>query len=230
MQTAADVMTTGVVSVTLDTPVQEVARLLYSRRISGVPVLDADGRVIGIVSESDLMSHVGAVGEEPRQSWWLRLFSDQVELAKHYVKTHGRTARDVMMTSVITVDEDTPLTEVAKTLQKHRIKRAPVMRDGKMVGILTRSNLLQALATTDITKPVSADDREIRERLQSEIRAQPWAHWAMINVAVQDGVVSLRGFISGDAERRALRIAAENVPGVTRVEDDLAVRPSYAAE
>lgn len=230
MLTAADVMTTEVISIAPDTPVQEIARLLHTNRISGVPVLNTDGRLIGIVSESDLMSHVGAIGEEPRQSRWLRFFSDQTSLAEHYAKTHGRTARDVMTDGVVTVDDNTPLAEVAKTLERHKIKRAPVLRDGKLAGIVTRGNLLQALAATDIMKPVSADDRRIRERLIAEMRRQPWARGLLVNATVQDGVVTLRGFIRGEPDRRALRIAAESVPGVRRVEDDLAVRPNYAAE
>src|SRR5215213_1221626 len=145
MLTAADVMTTDVVTVAPDTPVRDVAELLYTRHISGVPVVEHD-RVIGIVSEGDLIGHVAAVGE-PRRSWWLSLFSDESLSARDYAKTHGRTARDVMTASVITVDETATLAQIAKTLERHRIKRVPVVRNGRLVGIVTRGNLLQGLAT-----------------------------------------------------------------------------------
>src|SRR3954447_19830123 len=134
MLTAANVMTTEVVSVAPDTPVQEVAALLYTRRISGVPVVAAD-RVIGIVSEGDLIGHAAAIGE-PRRSWWLNLFADESLSARDYAKTHGRIAQDVMTPSVISVEETTGLAEIARTLEQHRIKRVPVVRDGDLVGIV----------------------------------------------------------------------------------------------
>src|SRR5690606_19089259 len=130
--------------------------LLYSNHISGVPVLDPEGRLAGIVSEGDLMTHVGAVGSEaPRPSWWLGLFSDSANLAAEYSKTHARTARDVMTKKVMTVNEDTPLREVAGLLEKNRIKRVPVMRGDKVVGVVTRANLVQALASLPASPPVT---------------------------------------------------------------------------
>src|SRR3954447_25412999 len=134
MLTAADVMTTEVVSIEPDMPVPKVAELLYNRRISGVPVVE-HGRLIGIVSEGDLIGHAAAIGE-PRRSWWLNLFSDESLSARDYAKAHGRTARDVMTTSVISVEETTGLAEIARTLEQHRIKRVPVVRDGDLVGIV----------------------------------------------------------------------------------------------
>ncbi len=218
MLTAADVMTTNVITVPPDKPVQEIAKLLHGSRISGVPVTNAGGQIVGIVSEGDLIGHAGAVGER-RRSWWLTLFAGEPALASDYAKTHGRTARDVMTTRVISVQETTPLAEIARLLEKHRIKRVPVVTNGKLVGIVTRSNLLQALASTDISKPASVDDRTIRERLTAELNAQPWAHMMTKNVVVENGVVHLFGMVNSEEERRAIRIAAENVPGVTRVED-----------
>src|SRR5215203_3981133 len=145
MLTAADVMTTEVVSVEPDTPVRDIAELLYTRRISGVPVVEHD-RVIGIVSEGDLIGHTAAIGEQ-RRSWWLSLFADESLSARDYAKTHGRTARDVMTASVISVEETATLAEIARLVERHRIKRVPVLRDGKLVGIISRGNLLQGLAT-----------------------------------------------------------------------------------
>jgi CBS domain-containing protein len=219
MLTAADVMTADVVSVEPDTPVQDIAQLLYTRRISGVPVIE-QGRVIGIVSEGDLIGHAATIGEQ-RRSWWLSAFMDDSLSARDYAKTHGRIARDVMTDNVVTVEETATIAEIAKTLQRHRIKRVPVVRNGKLVGIVTRGNLLQGLATLEVEPPTRVDDRTIREQLIAELRGQPWAHLLAEDIAVENGIVRLSGIVQTEDERRALRIAAENVPGVKGVEDHL---------
>jgi CBS domain-containing protein len=219
MLTAADVMTTDVVSVGPDTLVRDIAQLLYTRRISGVPVVE-QGAVIGIVSEGDLIGHAAAIGEQ-RHSWWLSAFMNDSLSARNYTKTHGRTAGDVMTTNVVTVEETATLAEIAKTLERHRIKRVPVVRHGKLVGIVTRGNLLRGLATLDVEPPSSVDDRTIREQLIAELREQPWAHLLPEDIAVENGVVRLSGIVQSEDERRALRIVAENIPGVKSVEDHL---------
>jgi CBS domain-containing protein len=221
MLTAADVMTSDVVSVEPDTPVRDIAELLYSRRISGVPVVEND-QVIGIVSEGDLIGHVAAIGE-PRRSWWLSLFADESLSARDYAKTHGRTARDVMTASVVSVEETATLAEMAGLVERHRIKRVPVLRDGKLIGIVTRGNLLQGLATLKAELPKSVDDATIREELVAELRNQPWAHLLAEDIVVENGVVHLHGTVRTEDERRALRIAAENVRGVRSVEDHLMI-------
>src|SRR5215207_9539880 len=166
------------------------------------------------------MKHADAIGEQ-RRSWWLTLIAGESTLAHDYVKIHGRHAKDVMTSDVITVMPTASLAEIAKTLERHRIKRAPVVQDGRLVGIVTRSNLLQALATTDVSKPASLDDRAIRERLLAALDAQPWGHMLFKNIIVDNGVVHLWGFVEDEEERRALRVAAENTPGVKAVEDHL---------
>lgn len=218
MLTAADVMTRDVVSVDPEKLVRDIAELLYTRRISGVPVIDATGRVIGIVSEGDLIAHAAIVGEQHR-SWWLSLFADESVTARDYLKAHGRTARDVMTTNVVSIEETATLAEVAETLHRHRIKRVPIVRGGKLVGIVTRGNLLQALATLKTEPPRPVDDRTIHDQVMRELRDQPWAH--VLDVKVENGVVHLHGTFQTEDERRALRVAAENVPGVKRVEDRL---------
>jgi CBS-domain-containing membrane protein len=218
MLTAADVMTADVISVAPETPVQDIAALLYTHRISGVPVLDETAGVIGIVSEGDLIGHAAIVGER-RRSWWLSLFADETRSARDYVKTHGRTAQDVMTTQVVTVEETATLADLVETLERHRIKRVPVVRGGKLVGIVTRGNLLRGLATRRSEPPRSMDDRAIREQLMSELKDQPWAH--LLDIRVEAGVVHLYGTVETDEERRALRIAAENVPGVKSVVNHL---------
>lgn len=219
MLTSADVMTADVVSVEPDTPVRDIAQLLYTRRISGVPVVE-QGRLIGIVSEGDLIGHAAAIGEQ-RRSWWLSAFMDDSLSARDYAKTHGRTARDVMTSNVVTVEETTTLAEIAKTLERHRIKRVPVVRNDTLVGIVTRGNLLQGLTTLEVKPPTSVDDRTIREQLIAELRGQAWAHLLADDIVVENGIVRLSGIVQSEDERRALRIAAENIPGVKSVEDHL---------
>ena len=225
MLTAADIMTTHVISVTPETSVSDIAKLLYKKRISGVPVVDPQKHVIGIVSEGDLIGHTGAIGEQ-RRSWWLTLFGGTRTFAHDYAKAHGRMARDVMTSDVITVSTTTSLAEIAKTLERHRIKRVPVVRNRKLVGIVARSNLLRVLATADVSKPANLNDRTIRDRLLAELEAQPWAHLLTTNIVVQDGIVHLWGFVETEEERHALRVAAENSPGVTGVEDHLTQYPA----
>ena len=220
MLTARDVMTTDVITVSPDASVADIAKLLREKRISGVPVVNPDDTVVGIVSEGDLMSHAQVVGER-RRSWWLRLFEQPNAIAHEYARAHGRVARDVMISPVITVDPGASLAEIANTLENHRIKRVPVVKDGKLLGIVTRGNLLQAMATVEIARAASVDDRAIRDQIIRRLAAEPWANLNMKNILVQDGVVHLWGFVENEEERRALRIAAENAPGTKCVEDHL---------
>ena len=227
MLTAKDVMTREVVTVKPDTAVQDIAQLLYSQRISGVPVVDAQEKVVGMVSEGDLMSHVGAIGDAPpKRSWWLRLLGDAPDTAESYTRSHGRTAQDVMSRKVLSVSEDTPLGDIARLLEKNRIKRVPVLADGKLVGLISRANLLRGLA---VAKPqqasITADDRALGEQITRELRKHPWG--AFTNVIVQDGVAHLWGFIDAESERRAISLIAEEIPGVRGVEDHLTFRPVY---
>lgn len=217
---AADVMTPRVVSIGPDATVAEVAQLLLDHRISALPVVDGEGRLIGIVSEGDLMRRT-ETGTERHRSWWLRAFGDTATLAADYVKSHALRVRDVMTAEVLSVTPDTGLTEVANLLEKRRIKRVPVVRDGRPVGIISRSNLLQALVAAKPSRSVVvADDRKIRERLLADLARQPWWNDSIFtNIVVSDGVVHVWGLVDADSERKALRIAAERVPGVRRVED-----------
>jgi len=225
MLTASDVMTTEVITVASATPVYEIAKLLHTHQISGVPVVDPDKRVIGIVSEGDLIGHAEVVGEQHR-SWLLGLFSDVRGLARDYTKTHGRCAKDVMVSPVITVSPDASLAEIVKTLKENRIKRVPVVENGKLVGIVTRGNLLKALETAEHSDAPSVGDRILHERILAELNTQPWAHLLMKSIVVKDGVVDLEGFVDNEDERRAITIAAANVPGVKRVEDHLREFPA----
>jgi CBS domain-containing protein len=229
---AIDVMTPDVVTVDPNTSVQALAKLLSERAISGAPVVDADGRMVGIVSEGDLL-HRTELGTEQRhatrRSWWLEHFA--AGLARDYVKSHGRTVGDIMTRDVAAVAEETDLADVATLLETRRIKRVPVIRDGKVVGIVSRSNLVRALGATPgapTSAPgASADDRTIRSRLLAELGRQEWAAkvWAQ-DIIVSDGVIHLWfGSDEPNERRQAVRVAAENVPGVRGVEEHTVAVP-----
>ena len=161
---ARDVMTSPVLSVTSDVTVQEIARLLLDRHISAVPVVDGEGILLGLVSEGDLI-HRADAGTERHPSWWLGLVSDPEDDARSYLKSHGLRAGDVMTRNVVAVTEDAPIPEIAELLEKHRIKRVPVVRDGCVVGIVSRANLLQALVARPVNSAVQSLDTHCLERI-----------------------------------------------------------------
>lgn len=212
---AKDVMTRSVVSVSLDTPVSDIARKLIARGISAVPVLDEAGEIAGIVSEGDLMRR-GESGTERRPSWWLRMFELPENKAREYVKTHGLHARDVMTHEVASVSEDTPINEIAELLESRRIKRVPVVRDGKPVGIVSRANLLFGLATLKTLPAANVEDDAIQAELMTALK-EAGVRTLSVNVLVSDGVVDIWGDVDSEDERRAAGVAAEGVPGVVEV-------------
>ena len=221
---AQDVMTAEVVSVSPETPVAEIAQLLLERRISAVPVLSDDGRLLGIVSEGDLIHGLGSVGA--KRAWWLDLLASPEARAQEYLKSHGRRARDVMTRAVVSVDPETPLPEIARLLEARRIKRVPVLQGGRLVGIVSRADLLRALAVQPPAATASGDDRAIRERLITEFERAGLDWHPYVQILVTDGVVHLWGIVHGPEEVEAYRLAAERVPGVTSVESHLTSRSS----
>ena len=223
---AADVMVTNVITVGLDACLQDVAHLLLTNRISAVPVVDSDGKVVGIVSEGDLMRRAEA-GTGRRRSWWLSLLTGKEGLAAQYVKEHSRKVADVMTRDVITATPDTPLQDIANVLEKNSIKRVPIIEDGKMVGLVSRANLLQALAS--LRKQIEGgtpNDTKIRETVVQRLNAEPWLRSSLINVIVQDGTVELWGIVDSPTEKKAVRVAAEETAGVRAVNDNLIIRPA----
>ncbi|MBI5112396.1 MAG: CBS domain-containing protein [Rhodovulum sp.] len=225
---ASDIMATSVVTVTPDTPVQEVAALLLQHRISAVPVVDPDGRPIGIVSEGDLIRRAEA-GTGHERSWWLKLLMGRDVLAAEYVKEHALRAGDVMTRELVTAAPDTPVAEIASLLERHRIKRVPIVRDGRLVGIVSRANLLHALATLRRPAPPSpVADSELRKHIMARLEAEPWVSSTLINVTVTGGVVDAWGVVDSVAEKQALRVAIESTPGVQAVHDNLVIRPVVA--
>lgn len=219
---AKDVMTTNVVTVRPETSVPDIAKLLIEHHVSAVPVVDADNHVLGIVSEADLLHRPEFGMKHRRRSWWLPFLAGRSEEdAADYIKTHGLRAEEVMSRPVTTISEDASLDEIARVLAERRIKRVPVVRDGKLVGIVGRVDLLRGLATRkESQKDLSIDDRTIREQILKTL-SEEWAPTTHVNVIVTDGVVHLWGIVQSERERQALRIAAECTPGVRAVEDHL---------
>lgn len=221
---ARDVMVAPVICVNVSAKVDEVAAVLLKHHISAVPVVEDDNKLVGIVSEGDLIHRVEA-GTERRRSWWLRLLTSDQELAADFVKSHSRNVRDVMTPDPVTAPPDMQLAEVAELLERHGIKRVPIVKDGVIVGIVSRANLVQALAAGRGKMIAGEDDSDIREKLMTQLRQQPWAHLGRINITVSDGVVDLWGIAESETERQALRVAAESTPGVRSVNDNLIHRP-----
>lgn len=204
--------------------VRDVALILTENRISALPIVDQANRVIGIVSEGDLIRRA-EIGTEKHRSWWLSLFTSNWQLAQEYAKSHAGKAKDVMTTDVICVTPDTPLSEIARLFERHGIKRVPVLEDGKLAGIVTRGNLVQAIATAPLREQRPAGDEQIREKIQKELESEAWANPLLVNITVHGGVVDLWGIVRTDAERNAVRVVIENIQGVNAVNDNLALEP-----
>jgi len=168
---------------------------------------------------------------ERRPSWWLAAFSNTEELARDFTKARGQRAKDVMTREVLTVTEETPVAAIAELLEKRRIKRVPVVRDGRIVGIVSRADLLRALAVRGVKPmvPESQDDRAIRDQLLALLKREPWADTHLMNILVDQGIVHLWGLVRSEAERQALRVAAETIPGVLGVEDHLSLSRTLPA-
>jgi CBS domain-containing protein len=226
---AMDVMTRDVIMVGPRTSVSEIAALFVRRRISGVPIVDGEGKLVGLVSEGDLVRRI-ETGTDARRSWWLDLLTESSEQAATYAKTRGKRAEDVMTKDVVTATETTSLRDIASLMERNRIKRVPIMRDGKIVGIVSRANLIQGLASHgDLEKSVSHDDEAIREAVQRELDAQSWTSTVTKNIVVTDGIVHIWGFVRSEEERRAIKVAAENTPGVKGVRDHLNIETIITA-
>lgn len=217
---AHQIMTRKVITATVDTTLAEAARILLEHHISGMPVVDAGGKLIGIVSQGDFVRRA-EIGTQRRRSRWLKLLFGPGDEATDFIRERGRKVGEVMNRSPITVEEDTTLQEVATTMEKNDIKRVPVMRGEQMVGIITRTNLVQAVL--DLTREVpdpTADDNHISNRIHAAIESNDWRPVGLA-VVVRNGVVHLSGIITDERSRQAAVIAAENVAGVREVHDHL---------
>lgn len=222
---AREIMTAEVFALTPGTSVLEAALLLVDRRIGGAPVLDESGRVVGIVSEGDLMRRA-ELGTERVWSGWREFFAGTNAIAHEFVRSHGTKVGDIMSAPVWTAHEDMPLAEIAELFEKHRIRRLPVVRDGKMVGIVSRADLVRTLLRnwSAAHPPIQMDDEAIRKSILEQAAAEPWGGTAMINVEVRDGAVELYGIAESEEVAKALAVLAESVPGVRTVRSHLKMR------
>lgn len=222
---AEDIMIKDVVTVGPEALIRDVATLMLERRISGVPVVDAAGRLLGVLSEGDLIRRPEIETDKIRRGW-LGLFVSSDEKAHDFVKSHGRMAREVMTKPAISVTPETPLAEVVHLMERKRVKRLPVVAQGKLVGVVTRTDLLRALvarqnvtsAATETTTPAAHGNQELRDRILAMLRAEDWAASAYISVEVSNGLVNLWGTVESAAQREAVLLAVRGVDGVREVE------------
>jgi len=220
---ASDVMTREVVTIGPDATVLQAARLMLQHRISGLPVVDGDGNLVGVVSEGDFLRR-RETKTEKRRSRWLEFIMGPGRIAEEYTHTHGSRVDEVMTRDVQTVDENAVLEDIIALMEKHRIKRVPVMSGPVLVGIVTRSNLMRAMVSMARVAPAPQspkDDGAIRTQILAELDKQNWAPGASLDVVVRDGVVELFGVITDERQRDALKVACENVAGVKVVKDHL---------
>jgi CBS domain-containing protein len=218
---AGDIMTPKVVSVGPDASILEAMQLMLANRISGLPVIAEGDKLVGIVTEGDFLRRA-ETGTKRARRRWLEFFMGPGKLADEYVQTHGRKVFQVMTPNPVTITEDTPLDVVVSLLEQRRIKRLPVLRSGVVVGIVSRANLLHALASLARAQPSQArTDAAIREQIYAELNKQRWIPKDFINIVVREGEVELWGTILDERARQAVRVAAENVPGVKHVSDHL---------
>jgi len=218
---ARDVMTHPVISVETETPVHVAIRLMLQRKISGLPVADASGNLVGMVTEGDFLRRAES-GTEHKQSRWLDFLVGPGALADQYTKAHGRKVGEVMTKDVKSVDEHTSLGDIVAMMERNRIKRVPVLRGKKLVGIVTRANLLRALASVIHNVPPSkTDDAGIRQKIVEALQSEKWAPVATVDAIARDGVVTLTGYVLDERQRGALKVLVENVPGVKQVRDQM---------
>ena len=218
---ASEIMTPDVISADPDATVLQAARYMLQHHISGLPVIDKTGALVGILSEGDFLRR-RETHTDRRPSRWLEFLMGPGKLAAEYTHTHGSKVSEVMTTKMHTISEDTPLEKIVEMMERYRIKRVPVLRGKKVVGIVTRANLMHAMVSVARGEPKAAtSDAAIRQELLSELKSEKWALASMINVVVRGGVVELWGMIVDDRQREALIVAAENVRGVKEVKDHL---------
>lgn len=220
---AEDVMVRDIVTVRPESSVTEAIKLLSEHDTSALPVVDDDGNLVGILSEADLLER-GELGHH--HPWWIETLMPASKLAEEFAKAHGKKVKEVMSTDLITAKEDTPVSEIAALLERHRIKRLPIVKNGKIVGVVSRSNLIQALASSKpALRAKKESDRTIRLKLLDRLGKQQWTDFGSRNIIVENGVVHLWGLVGSESERKALTALAEEIPGVARVSDEMI--PAY---
>jgi CBS domain-containing protein len=221
---AQDIMSTDVVTFAPDTTISAAAQVMLDRRISGAPVVDNNGTLKGVISEGDLLFRA-ETGTEHRRSWWLSLMASSTDRAADYVKERSKHVGDVMTRRVVSIHKDTPVAEVAGLLEKHHVKRLPVLEGDVLVGVVSRADVLRALASAPQISmpPGSIDDRSLRTKILKALRDVDGVSDLHVNVVVSDSDVNLWGFADSKIAADALRVAAENVPGIGKVTSNLAI-------
>ncbi len=223
----ADVMTRNVISISPDATVEEAAKTMLARGISGLFVVDAKGELAGVVTEGDLLRR-DELGTERHRPWWLRLLVSPGRQAADFTHTFGRHVRDVMTVEVTAVNADAPLEEVVATMERQGIKRVPVVENQRVTGVVSRSDLLRALIGQVRKSPIAGDDRTIRTAILDALEKQSWTPVTSLNVTVADGVADIWGTITDDSERRAICVLVENTPGVKNIHDHLIYIEPYS--
>jgi len=217
---AHQIMTRSVVTVAPESSILDAANLMLQRHVSGLPVVDAAGKLVGIVSEGDFIRR-SEIGTQRKRGRWLRFILGAGKAATDFVREHGRKVSEVMTRDPLTVTEDTVLEEIVSTMETNGVKRLPVMRGDKLVGIVSRANLLQAVASLARNVPdPTADDDHIRSRIIDALEKNDGCPFG-VNVVVRDGIVHLTGVITEERSRQAAIVCAENVEGVNKVHDHL---------
>ena len=218
---AQDVMTRDVITIDPDSTVLQAARLMLQHHVSGLPVVDGNGNLVGVLSEGDFLRR-RETKTERRRSRWLEFLMGPGRIAAEYSHSHGGKVSEVMSTDVQSVEQDTALEDIVELMERKRIKRVPVLCGGQLVGIVTRSNLMHAMVSlARMAQPASKDDAAIREKLLAEMQHEKWAPLATVDIVVHEGMVELWGVIVDERQRTALKVAAENIPGVKAVIDHL---------
>ncbi|MBL6455029.1 CBS domain-containing protein [Belnapia sp. T6] len=224
---ARDLMTTGLVVVPPEMAVAGVAQLLASRGISAVPVTNAEGKLLGLITEGDLIRRLAEEKRGPL-GWFLALFGDSRKLADRFAKAHGAKAEDVMTRDLVTVDEDASAEDIARLMERHQIRRVPVLSNGKLAGIVSRADLLHAvLAPSGAAPAAEVTDAAILRKISAAMQEQPWVNAFYVYPDVQEGKVTFYGFHRSPEVQRGLDVLAREVPGVTAVEDKTEPMPFF---
>lgn len=218
---AKDIMTRHVVSVTPESTLSDFADVLLKNGISGVPVITAKGNLVGMITEGDCLNRV-EIGTEQKQSFWRSLLADPESRAEKYIRAHGRKVSEVMTRNLITAEEDTDVSEIIHLMEKHRVKRIPIVAGNSVVGIVSRANIVQTMASLLRGVDTDVSDEKLRSKVLQALAELPWPAKTFVNVTVKDGVVDLWGAFTSYRQDESAIVAAENVPGVKGVHNHLA--------
>lgn len=224
---AKDIMSSPAIAIGPDSTVRDAARLMLEHHVSGLPVVDKGGALIGMITEGDLMRRT-EFGPGKRPSWWLRLLTSDGALAADYARAHGRFVREVMSRSVVAIEETASIARVAGLLERLSVKRLPVVKDGRLTGVVSRHDLLKVVAAPQAAYPSAGSDAGIAESIRAAMAKEAWIDQAQIVLMVSDGVALLSGRVSTESQHQALRALVGNTPGVTAIEDRVTVGPGPA--